>query len=71
MLIINSRQSVLVDDKDALPVADVEQGWGHGIMRSPISVAADGFQLLDTPSLKGIRNGRAYACMILMQVHAF
>ena len=71
MLIINSRQSVLVDDEDALAVADVEQGGCHGVMRSAISVAADSFQLFDTPCLKGIRNGRPYAGMILMQVHSF
>ena len=70
MLIVDAHQAVLLNDEDALTVANVEHRWRHGIMRRTISIAAELFDLLDTPCLQSIGDGRTYAGMILMQVHA-
>ena len=70
MFLIDAHQTVLVDDEDALAVADVEQGGRHGIVRGTVGVATELFQLLDAPGLQGIRDGSTHAGMVLMEVDA-
>ena len=70
MFLVDTHQTVLIDDQHTLAVADIEQGRSHGVMRGTIGIAADGLQLTDAPRLQGIGDSGSHAGMILMHVHA-
>ena len=54
MLIVDAHQAVLLNDEDALTVANVKYRRRHGIMRRTISIAAELFDLLDAPCLQAV-----------------
>ena len=68
VLVVDTRQAVLVDDEYALTVADVEQGRRHGVVGGTIGVAAQLFQPFDAPGLQGIGDGRPHTGMVLVHV---
>ena len=48
---VDTREAVLVDDEDAFTVADVQEGWCHGVVRGTVGIAAHLLQLSDAPCL--------------------
>ena len=70
MLVVDTRQAVLVYHEHSLTVADVEQGWRHRVVRRAVGIAAEFLQLPDTPFHERFRDGSTYTSMILMHIHA-
>ena len=70
MLGVDAGEAVLVDDEDALAVADVELCRRHGIVRSAIGVAAESLQLADAPCHQCLGQGSPHAGVVLVHVHS-
>ena len=68
---VDTRQTIFIDDQDALAVTDIEQGRSGWVVGSTIGIATDCLELTDAPCLKGIGDGTTHARMVLMEVDAF
>ena len=68
VFIVDTCQTVLVDDQYTLPVTDVELCRSGGVMGRAIGITAQLLQSLDTPGHQCLGDGCSYTGMILVQV---
>ena len=68
---VDTHQPVFLHHEDSQAVAKGEQGRIHRVVAGADGIDAEGFELPDAPGVKGVRDGRPDAGMILMQVDAF